>query len=736
MRDLISQGVWAVPGLSLLIVAWVKFNSPPTNRSGTTFALFYSGVLFYYALLVSLWLLVIVLLHGSGSGLDWLGHLLDKDPQAREQIGRFAPVVAALIVVVASLFPEVHRFDVGARSFCIKLASIPREADYLGMELAQNAQFNPPNDRLRRLVADTIRENIGENALNFSNDGSMAARFTRAVSLYSLFILPDGNGMALEFPAKAHARSAYAKIMRLSEKTVAQAHARYEALMESALAYFTSAKPTRAMKEALKITIKELSVLVCSLIARYVLYLDRTSGQRRNRLSNMGFDTPHVVHTFGSDQWVASILLVAILSLLIISVTGNVGGPGEALVITMTFAISIGIATVMGTFVAQRFIQRDEGVGVQFPPLAELTLAGLIIVGISIALRIGFPLIPAFLTSGSFALQDSVKAFAERWPVVLVPLVCTFSIGLLCSYLGRLDLSWPRLAFAGAVGNGLAFAFAGLLMLPFLDERLLIQRFADPDRARPIIVASLCVIGAVLGAMVLATFRRSMRAAQASTAMGLPPETKIFSAAGIVDNIQSTSAEVAAIPRAPKDFGGYLREAVEELEGKYVCFRPTFGNPQIINAYITVIRWDEKRSCLVFEEQSRADSGYVQTGRVYIPDGKPFINLVTAERGAVRLIMVSRPSDNGYARGVVMTLANSRGVHFTPASAPVVLTRVGDETPHLGFVHPGSPGYETYQSELAAVMPDYGLFAEAPKPPDNSRAAAENAVGTRLAAVS
>jgi hypothetical protein len=266
-------------------------------------------------------------------------------------------------------------------------------------------------------------------------------------------------------------------------------------------------------------------------------------------------------------------------------------------------------------------------------------------------------------------------------------------------------------------------------MLPFLSQERLIERFGDPERARLLIVASLCLIGALLGAMVLATFRRSMRAAQASTAVGLAPESKIFTHAAIAESMQSTSAEIASIPRAVKEFGGYLREAVEELEGKYVCFRPTFGNPKIINAYITVIRWDEKQSCLIFEEQSRADSGYVQSGRVYIPDGKPFINLVTVERGAVRLIMVSRPADKGFARGLVMTLANSRGVHFTPATAPVVLTRVGDETHHLGFVHPGSPGYDTYRAELAAVMPDYGLFAEAPVAPDDA------GTGTRLIAV-
>jgi hypothetical protein len=711
MRDLISQGVWAIPGLLLLVVAWVKFNSPPTNRSGTTFALFYSGLLFYYALLIGLWILVIVSLHGGGNGLDWLaGAFGTTNSQARDQIALFAPVVAALIVAVASHFPQVDKLDAGARSFCHMLASIPREADYLGMELARNAQFDSPNDRLRQLTADAIVENIGEKALNFTNDGSMAARFTRAVSLYSLFVLPDGDATALEFPTKAHARSAYVKIMQFNETMVAQAHRSYEALMETALAYFTSAKPTKAMKEALKTAIKDLSVPVCSLIARYVLYLDRTAGQRRKRLSSMGFDTPNVMHRFGPDQWVASILIVTVLSLVIMSVAGNYRGPGESLVIAITFAISVGVATVTGTFVAQRFIQRNEGEGTPFPPLAELILAGLIVVGISIALRIGFPLIPAFLASGSFAFEDSVKAFAERWTSVLVPLACTFSIGLLCSYLARLDWSWPRLALAGAAGNSLVFAATGVLMLLFIDEGRLIDRFGDPERARLIIVASLGAIGAVLGAMVLATFRRSIRAAKK---MGLPP--KVFSPMAIVEKLHGVAAGAAPNQRASKEFGGYLREAVEELEGRYICFRPTFGNPRIINAYVTVIRWDEKLSCLGFEEQSRADSGYVQKGRVYIPDGKPFMNLVTAETGAVRLIMVSRPDATGYARGLVMTLANCGGVDFTPASAPVVLGRLGEETPHLGFIHPGATDYDLYQAQLGTVMPHFGIIA-APMP--------------------
>ena len=60
---------WIVPALLLFVVAWVRFNSPPTNRSGTTFALFFFGVIFYYALIIPLWLLVAIALSQGSLGL-------------------------------------------------------------------------------------------------------------------------------------------------------------------------------------------------------------------------------------------------------------------------------------------------------------------------------------------------------------------------------------------------------------------------------------------------------------------------------------------------------------------------------------------------------------------------------------------------------------------------------------------------------------------------------------------
>lgn len=128
------------------------------------------------------------------------------------------------------------------------------------------------------------------------------------------------------------------------------------------------------------------------------------------------------------------------------------------------------------------------------------------------------------------------------------------------------------------------------------------------------------------------------------------------------------------------------------------------------------VHWDEAESCLTFEERERVDAGHTQSGRVYIPDGRPFMSFVTVERGAMRLIMVSRPEGKGPARGLIMTLSNLGGAHFAPASAPIVLRHVVDETPQLGFIQPGAPDYEAYRRELETVTPAFGFFAAAPRP--------------------
>lgn len=711
-REIVTNSEWIIAVVALYVAAWARFNSPPTNRSGTTFALFFLGIILYFALLIPLWGLVMIGLLQGSIGYDWLSKALAQgNPEAHAAVARYAPIVAALFIVVASQFRQVARIDWAARAFCMKVAAIPREADRLAIELAQDAGFGPAT-KLRDQVAKIISENIGSRALDFSKDGGLSARFTRAVALYNLFVGPGNNGTVPEFARNGYSKSAYARIMQDGEAKAARADARYEDLMRTGLAFFTSSQPTRELKEALNSNIAEVSNLTCSLVARYVLFCELTHNGRLQRLKDMGFDA-HPTPRFGPDQWAATILFIILLSIgMIVWMPGAKRiGMGEALPIAVAFGVSMGFAVLGAIVVAQRFIERHQGDRTAFPPIAELMLAALIVVGLATAVRIGIPLLPALMQNQGF--QGVFDHLVERLPGIITPFVCTISLGLLCSYLGSVDWTWYRVSFLGALGNGLALTGAGWLVGSLLNENVLAHFYQYPEQAIRNIVVSTGLTGFLVGAMVLAMFNKSERIRKDSAENAAYTRTN-----GHAPSFASDFA--AALPPgsegADDDLGRYTRAGVQALEGRYVCFRPAFSSANVINAYLMVVRWDEAESCLTFEERDRIDAGHSQAGRIYVPDGRPFISFVTIEKGAVRLIMVSRPENNEPARGLITTLSNPTGAHFTPASAPIVLRRVVDDVPRLGFIQSDAAEYDAYRRELETVMPGFGFFASAPPP--------------------
>ena len=699
---------WILLSSLLFIVAWVRFNSPPSNRSGTTFALFFFGVIFYYALIVALWLLLTIAISQGSIGLSYLPGIQFK--LGSEGVDQYkAAFFAVLFIVVASQFPTVNRIDEGARAFCMSLAAIPREADRIAVELAQTA-FMPRSEHLRDQVTKFISENVGAKALKFAGDSTLEARFTRTVGLYNLFIAPKNSGTQLAFPAGAHARSAYAAIMQLSESVAARAEERFEELIQAGLAYFTSEAPTKMAKDGLSRAIADESNLVCALIARYVLYCDRTALGRRQRLSNMGFDRSHPMPSFGLDKWAMTIVAVILMSVLVMTMTGaKAVDSGKILMIAITFSITIGFAVMGAVVVGQRFIERRENDGPAFPPFAELILAGLIVAGLSLVTRLAIPLLPAVIQGDSSGVQAAITQFSERWPGIIVPFTCTISLGLLCSYLGSVKWRLWQISVVAAVANGCACMAAGAVLASMLSYPVLAQFYEHPERAKPLIVISTGLIGAAIGAMVLAAFRQSERVRKdvAESVVDTPrPSASDGRAAAPFGKVELPPCSDAA-----QNLGGYRRANVEVLEGRYLCLRPAFSVRNVIAAYVVTLHWEDSESCLIFEEQGRVDAGYTQRGRVYIPDGKPYMSLLTVEGGAIRLIMVSRPDGARSARGLITTLSNPGGVHFTPVSAPLVLKRLASETPQLGFIKPDSEDYASYWRELEAVMPDYANFA-------------------------
>jgi hypothetical protein len=417
--------------------------------------------------------------------------------------------------------------------------------------------------------------------------------------------------------------------------------------------------------------------------------------------------------TFGLDQWATTIFLVTAWSIgMMVFMPGTLPiDVDKVLTIAVTFGASIGFAVLGAIVVAQRFIGRKEGNTPGYPPIAELVVAGLVVVGLSIALRIGIPLVSALMQGGGY--QDVLRQFIERLYGVITPFICTISLGLICSYMGCSRMSWYRVAALGALANGAALTCAGWLVAHMIGQQVLALFYVHPQDAIQLVALSTGLTGFIVGGMVLAVFNESERIRNVTAeriATSPHKEFPLHDAPSIAGGLEPPP--VTSRFDVADDLGYRDRAGVETFEGDYVCFRPAFSNPEIISAYIIGIHWDETESCLMFEERERVDAGHTQRGRVYIPDGRPFLNFVTLEKGAIRLIMVSRPDKrNEPARGLITTLSNPGGAQFTPASAPIVLRRVVDHTLQLGFIRPGALSYESYRRELEMVVPDFGVFA-------------------------
>jgi hypothetical protein len=164
---------------------------------------------------------------------------------------------------------------------------------------------------------------------------------------------------------------------------------------------------------------------------------------------------------------------------------------------------------------------------------------------------------------------------------------------------------------------------------------------------------------------------------------------------------------------ADRSVGGYVFDTVEYLQGDYLCVRPMFANPANFNAYLVTIAWNDERKCLVFEEKSRFDGKYRQTGTVHIPFGTAYMNLVSSHAGNVRTILLSLPDADDMMRGIISTLSNPKGSVYIPVAAPIVLRKLRKaEQPELGIIAENHRSHEEYRSWLATVLTEeFGIFA-------------------------
>ena len=177
-----------------------------------------------------------------------------------------------------------------------------------------------------------------------------------------------------------------------------------------------------------------------------------------------------------------------------------------------------------------------------------------------------------------------------------------------------------------------------------------------------------------------------------------------------IEAILQTSfhAHVDVEDEAPEHIGGYALHMVRSIQGRYLCVRPLFNDPSVFNSFGIEISWSKRERCLTFQEFARQDSQFTQSGIVYIPFGRPFMNLVTTDRGSIRTIFASFPEEpTGLSRGVVTTLHNPKPGSYVPAVGPIFLRRFNDnEAPRFGIVKSEHSAYSEYKSILRSVLTD------------------------------
>lgn len=173
--------------------------------------------------------------------------------------------------------------------------------------------------------------------------------------------------------------------------------------------------------------------------------------------------------------------------------------------------------------------------------------------------------------------------------------------------------------------------------------------------------------------------------------------------AGSVAPIASASPSV----HAPFELGGYSRQSVSWLEGRYLTIRPGFGKDNSVHAYLTTIRWDENSAQLVFAENGRTDAQYAQKGVVSAPYISSHIYLVTNDHGQFRTITLGRMTPGRSMHGLLNTLAAGSGTQLTPVACPIILQAIAaDDAPMLGEFAAGHPEFGAARALLDQTLGD------------------------------
>ena len=168
-----------------------------------------------------------------------------------------------------------------------------------------------------------------------------------------------------------------------------------------------------------------------------------------------------------------------------------------------------------------------------------------------------------------------------------------------------------------------------------------------------------------------------------------------------------TDPKIEAVPGiAPEPMGSYSKRQVDPLIQSYLTVRPSFSlRKNCLFSYVTIIKWDDALSQLVFEETQRIDAAYTQRGLVAVPHKSGHIYLATNRHGQQRLITLSKPNIHDEMFGILSSLIVKRAGHMSPVACPIALAPMNNySNAPLGLIEQHQDCYKDYAALLRKAV--------------------------------
>jgi transcriptional regulator with XRE-family HTH domain len=163
---------------------------------------------------------------------------------------------------------------------------------------------------------------------------------------------------------------------------------------------------------------------------------------------------------------------------------------------------------------------------------------------------------------------------------------------------------------------------------------------------------------------------------------------------------------------ADAKYGSYnLIHYIDHI-GIYYGFRRGLSVQTNFLRTIYEIAWSEKKRCLEFFEDQRYMSSagrmvdFSQHGDIYISNEEGLLHLLTSDKGALRLITLSRlRRDDNVLQGAVLTQLRN-ALHYSPAVSPIYLQKaeaLASRSEVASLIGPIPPTHELYSTVAACI---------------------------------